>query len=249
MTDARKRTKVVRPYLLLDCYLDEVGAGPAFWPLFDGRLVETVRVAHEPLPRDLPAGIDRFAGVVVTGSAASVLEGIPWVERLLRLVQEAAARRVPLLGVCFGHQAIAQALAGSGAVRPAELPEVGWHPIAVIEDDPLFAATPRAFTTFLSHEDEVVREVVVQRGLTVLARSSQCQVQALRLPGSPVWGVQFHAEMPEADCVELLHSRARRHPQARIDPPALLAGRVDSKPLARQLFGAYFTASAAVDRG
>jgi GMP synthase (glutamine-hydrolysing) len=239
VTAAREVLEVPKPYLLLDCYLDDVGAGPAFLPLFEARAVETVRVAHEPLPRDLPAGVDRFAGVVVTGSAASVLDGIPWVERLLRLVREATARRVPLLGVCFGHQAMAQALAGTGAVRRAEQPEVGWQRIEVVEDDPLFDATGRTFTTFVSHEDEVVHEVVVERGLRVLARSRQCQVQAIRLPGSLAWGVQFHAEMPDADCVELIHSRARRHPDAALDPAALLAQRVDSTALARQMFGTF----------
>ena len=228
------------PHLLLDCYLDDAGAAPAFVPQFDGRALELVRVAHEPLPRDLPAGIDRFAGVVVTGSAASVLDGIPWVQRVLRLIQEAAARRVPVLGVCFGHQAIAQALVGDGAVRRAERPEVGWHRIEVLQPDPLFAAAGREFTTFLSHVDEVVDGVVRPGGLAVLARSQDCAVQALRMPAAPIWGVQFHPELPYADCAELVLSRARRHPQAGFDPQAMLERAVDSSQLARDIFGAFF---------
>ncbi len=229
-----------KPYLLVDCYVDEAGAAPAFLPLFQGRRAEVVRAAHDRLPGGLPAGVDRYAGLVLTGSAASVLAGIPWVERVLAAIRAAATARVPMFGVCFGHQAIAYALAGPAAVRKARQPEIGWKQIEVLHDDPLLAGAGPRFTTFLSHEDEVVDGAVRGAGLTVLARSQQCAVQSLRVPGQPVWGVQFHAELPAQDTSELCHSRAQRHPELKLDPQALLREAVDSSALARTVFGNFF---------
>jgi GMP synthase-like glutamine amidotransferase len=63
----------------------------------------------------LPTRADACDGYVITGSRRSVYETIPWIEALTEWVRAAARDRTPLVGVCFGHQLVAQALGGRTA--------------------------------------------------------------------------------------------------------------------------------------
>lgn len=61
---------------------------------------------------EFPQDLFAFDGAMITGSPASARSGAPWTGRLLELIRAAHARRFPLFGACFGHQAIALALGG-----------------------------------------------------------------------------------------------------------------------------------------
>lgn len=219
------------PYLLLDCYLDDVGCARHFTPLAEG--VESIvqRPAHEPVRPDL----DGVRGLVVTGSAASVVDAHarPWIADVAARIREAVERRLPVLGVCFGHQLVAETLFGAGSVRLSPTPELGWFDIEVGAEHPLFAGVPSSFRTFLSHFDEVVPE---RPGMRVLARSERCAVQAFDVPGQRVWCVQFHAEMDDEETERLVRQRSVDRPDLGLDPERVLAGRADSAALKRTLF-------------
>src|ERR1044072_2700586 len=59
-----------------------------------------------PDPRELEA-------VLITGAAAGVYDGLDWIAPLEDFVRRAYANRTPMVGICFGHQLIAQALGGT----------------------------------------------------------------------------------------------------------------------------------------
>lgn len=84
---------------------------------------------------------------------------------------------------------------GGGEVEPLGRPaeaEVGFQPIEIVSpDDPLFHSVERKPEVFQEHTHHVSRLPV---GFEVLATGSRCPVQALRRPGRPIWGVQFHPE-------------------------------------------------------
>lgn len=101
----------------------------------------------------LPDGFD-FDAAVITGSGASVYWDDPWVDRLLEWTGEAYARGVPLFGICFGGQALADAL--GGRVEAQEARELGYHAIRQCDDSPIFAGVDTEFTSFVSHGDDVV---------------------------------------------------------------------------------------------
>jgi anthranilate synthase component 2 len=107
-----------------------------------------------------------------------------------RLVR-AAAGRVPLLGVCLGHQAIAQAW-GSRIVR-APLPLHGKASPVHHDGDGLFAGLPTPFPAGRYHS-LTVDPGTISPELEVAARADDGTIMALRHRRLPVDGVQFHPE-------------------------------------------------------
>ena len=64
------------------------------------------------MAEDYPQDIDAVDAYLITGSQFSVYEDLPWIERLLSFIRALNERQKKLVGICFGHQAIAQALGG-----------------------------------------------------------------------------------------------------------------------------------------
>jgi GMP synthase (glutamine-hydrolysing) len=136
---------------------------------------------------ELPAGHGEFDGVVVTGSKSSVYWDDGWIPPLVDYVAAAHDDGVPVLGVCFGHQVLAEALGGT--VEDMGAFELGYREIEqTTDDDPLFEGVPGTFTTFTTHGDTVTE---LPPGATLLAENDY-GVHAFRV-GQSV-GVQFHPE-------------------------------------------------------
>jgi len=114
-----------------------------------GVTFDTVSIpAGEPLPD--AAGLE---AILITGSAAGVYDGFEWIAPLEAFVRTAHQNKVPLVGICFGHQLIAQALGGT--VRKSEK---GWglgrHVYDVAPDNALIEGTHIALAC--SHQDQVI---------------------------------------------------------------------------------------------
>ncbi|MHB8417573.1 MAG: glutamine amidotransferase [Myxococcales bacterium] len=146
----------------------------------------------EPLPDPT-----RYAAVIATGSTASVTERRPWMAAAAEYLLKAGDKRVPVLGVCFGHQLICEAL-GAPVQRNPKGREFGTVEVEVTEEgarDPLFKGLPALLKVQQSHEDEAS---ALPAGARLLAKNGHCAVQALAW-GDFVRGVQFHPELsPEA---------------------------------------------------
>jgi GMP synthase-like glutamine amidotransferase len=72
-----------------------------------------------------PPSANSFDAYVITGSPASVNDDEPWISQLMTFIQELDAARLPTIGLCFGHQAIAKALGGKVG-RPSTQDNAGW---------------------------------------------------------------------------------------------------------------------------
>ena len=219
--------------LIIDCYIELPGATPNFVRYLDQLPYESCLVAHGQRPYSQP---EAYSGIVITGSAASVNDKLPWVEELLPFLLKAIHAGVPVLGVCFGHQLLAYALGGQ--VQKASRPEVGTVQIHFFKDCLLLAGFDNPFLCFVSHEDEVVS---VGSDCEVLARSQQCAIQAFRHVDKAVWGIQFHPEMPTDEAFEILDYRAKRHPELKLDIAALSAQFIERTELARHIFGQFMS--------
>ena len=130
--------------------------------------------------RDLP---DTFAfdAAVVTGSRASVYWDEPWIDSLTEWVSEAHDRGLPILGICFGHQLLAEALGGT--VEDMGEYEIGYR--EVDGDGPLFDGSVTVFTT---HSDTVTE---LPPGAEQTA-DNDYGIHGFRVENA--FGVQFHPE-------------------------------------------------------
>jgi para-aminobenzoate synthetase component 2 len=99
--------------------------------------------------------------------------------------------RVPILGVCLGHQCVAAALGGR-VVRAAR-PRHGKTSPVHHTGEGLFAGLPSPFEATRYHS-LVVEEEGLPESLEIVARTAEREIMALRHRSWPVWGVQFHPE-------------------------------------------------------
>ncbi len=203
----------------------------------EGCRFDILHVHRGARPPSSAAGYD---AVMMTGSPASVTQPEPWMERAADFMMDAAAKGVPVLGVCFGHQLLAYAH-GARVVRNTWGREIGTVEVALSEagrEDPLFQDIPERFTIQTTHEDIVEQPPA---GATVLAGNAMAPVQALAF-GPHIRGVQFHPEVHPAAMRALIQARAdkleveatsRGHsPGERV--PRLLAG-IAPSPAGRRI--------------
>jgi GMP synthase (glutamine-hydrolysing) len=135
------------------------------------------------------------------------------------LLRDIVAARIPFLGICFGHQMLAQALGGDVQRNPFGR-EIGTVRLTRVADDPvLFTGLPRTFDVHETHVDAVVK---LPPGAQVLARTDRDPAAVFRA-GALVRGVQFHPEF-DADVIRgYLAARAHILRGEGLDPEALLA--------------------------
>jgi GMP synthase (glutamine-hydrolysing) len=145
--------------------------------------------------------LGRLSGIVVTGSASSVLERAPWMDATAEVLRQAVAMSLPVLGICFGHQLLAYALGGQVGPNPRGR-EIGTVPIQVVAEDPVLGALC-SMRVQATHVDSVLE---LPMGSSVLAGSSLEPHAALRF-AREAWGVQFHPEFSPEMLRLLVHQR------------------------------------------
>ncbi len=116
----------------------------------------------------------------------------PWLAQEKEAIHEAVRiRNMPFLGVCLGHQLLAEAVGGS--VAPADTPEVGMLDVHLTEaatDSPLMRGLPHRFKTLQWHGAEVKS---LPEDTSVLMSSPLCEVQSFSVAQDAL-GIQFHVE-------------------------------------------------------
>lgn len=179
----------------------------------------------EPLPD--PGSLQ---AILITGSAAGVYEQLDWIAPLERFVRAANAGRVPMVGVCFGHQLIAQAM--GGVVRKSER---GWglgrHLYDVAAGNGLIDEERLAIAC--SHQDQVIVPPAQTR--TWLS-SPFTPYAGLLYPGGTTLTVQPHPEFDAAYAEALCELRTGNAPDDVVaTAKASLAAPLDSGKLGRAI--------------
>jgi GMP synthase (glutamine-hydrolysing) len=152
------------------------------------RRVRECHVYSDIVPHDLSAtevAARRPAALILSGGPASVYEdGAPSVDPGL------FSLGVPVLGICYGHQLMAQALGGEVAATGQR--EYGGTSVAVDGARSLLQDMPATGTVWMSHGDAVVR---APDGFRVTARTDQIPIAAMEDPERDLYAVQFHPEV------------------------------------------------------
>ncbi len=128
----------------------------------------------------------RYDGFVVTGSRASVYWDRAWIGQLKRWVGDAIEAGLPGLGVCYGHQLLADVMGGS--VEDMGEYEIGYRTVEHNGDNRLLSGIDETMTVFTTHSDRVVRP---PPGATVIARNDY-GIHGFR--NGHIFAVQFHPE-------------------------------------------------------
>lgn len=151
---------------------------------------ETLAVAeHDRLPSI--SALDEYAGVVVTGSPAMVSHRNDWSEATAAwLASVMVADRLPVLGVCYGHQLMAHALGGKIGPNPNGR-RMGMRRLTVeAEDDELLGSLAPGADVHVTHLESVLHPPGSAR---ILGHTEGDPYHALYFGGRS-WGVQFHPE-------------------------------------------------------
>lgn len=136
-----------------------------------------------------PSGADECDGWVISGSSASAYDEYGWVERLRGLLRDAKGKR-PMIGICFGHQLIADTFGGKAEPSPGGR-IWGFHDYRLCDLEPWMEAAVSQRVA-VAHGDQVTR---IPPGAKVIASCEWTPYAALYYPGSEILTVQSHPEV------------------------------------------------------
>jgi GMP synthase-like glutamine amidotransferase len=157
-------------------------------------------VTYDVQAGQLPADPGECDAYIVTGSAAGVYDDLPWIAPLKAFLVQ--ARGQPLVGVCFGHQVMAEAFGGK-VIKSDKGWGVGLHAYDVAAPEPWMDAGLQVAVP-ASHQDQVVE---IPPGARAVAGSALTPAGVLVYDDQPAISMQFHPEFAPAYAEALVEAR------------------------------------------
>ena len=161
-----------------------------------------VLVTYEVVQGEYPSHLNEVDAYIITGSKLSVYDEVPWVLRLKEFVMELHEAKKTLIGICFGHQMIAEALGGRTSASNAGWC-VGVHRITPTAHAASYGLPNGPINLRANHKDQVTQ---LPPGGKVLASTEACPIASMGL-GEHILSFQAHPEFSERYARALLTSR------------------------------------------
>lgn len=170
-----------------------------FQKIMPQETIKTYQVAQNKFP----GKTDECSAWIITGSPASVYDNEVWIKKLLVFIQEAHKKKVKMLGICFGHQALAHALGGK-----TENSDKGWGVgIRTFKlHSPLSDKLTDECSLLFSHQDQVTK---IPDNAKVLAGDDFCPNQIFSLEDH-ILSIQGHPEFTRDYAKTRLDERIER---------------------------------------
>lgn len=164
--------------------------GPGYLADFLNKYSLTHQLIRIDQNDEIPETVDSFSALVFMGGPMSVNDDLPWIGKEINLIQQAAQRKMPVLGHCLGGQLICKALGGT--VTPNSVKEIGWHEVQKLNNpqaNQWLDELPESFDAFHWHGETFS----IPDGAATLLKSSFCENQAFAIDN--ILALQCHVEM------------------------------------------------------
>jgi GMP synthase-like glutamine amidotransferase len=149
---------------------------------------------------EFPTNVDDFDGYVITGSPASANGNAPWIFKLMNFICKIDEQKVPTVGICFGHQVIAQALGGTVS-KNAKGWGFGTAPTHFTRFEQWMEPRQNDLSLYAAHNEQVT---AAPNGAEVLGGSEFCPIGSFKV-GDHIFTTEYHPEMTAEFITALSH--------------------------------------------
>lgn len=208
----RNKKRPIVGILVCGRFSDEMHAGFGTYADLYSRMLGTDTFdyrAFQVNDGDIPTTDDADAWLI-SGSRHGAYEEHDWIPLLEEHIRAAYAAKQPIIGVCFGHQVLAQAMGGR-----VEKYDGGWEigQVNYALEGPFKNAVPNETTLLAFHQDQVVE---LPETATVVGQTTHCQYAAIQY-GNHALSIQPHPEFDDSLVGELLTERGHLLPPESVD--------------------------------
>ena len=150
-----------------------------------------------------PESVSQCDAWLITGSRHGVYDELSWIPKLEEFIRSAQAKNIPQIGICFGHQIIAQALGGR-VIKSEKGWGLGVNHYTITQSKPWMNGSLDASVAVNAvHQDQVVE---IPQGAVLLASSEFCPYAMLAY-GETIFTVQPHPEFDHEFQADLINAR------------------------------------------
>jgi GMP synthase-like glutamine amidotransferase len=189
--------------------------------LFPGITLEAYFIIDNEFPE-----VEKYDVFISTGSRYSVYDNIPWIEQLKEMIKEIYDLGKKFIGICFGHQLIAESLGGK-VEKHASGYLIGVHKFTVTKNLSWMRPQADGYKILMLCQDQITK--LPEKSL-VLSGSAECAI-GMYTVGSTFLGIQGHPEFSKEYNRAIFESRADRIDADKIEKASISLEDEPSRPL------------------